>query len=118
MFETGLVRHLWRVREPGVEKHEWESEWQALEPLVIDSPVEALPELDELVERMMIERGYPVEEERVHEAPEPEVVAEFLEARRIAKLVEGGENVAPGDVGAAITGYRSLYEYLLASYVS
>jgi hypothetical protein len=106
------------VQEPGVDRHEWESEWRALEPLVVDSPVEALPELDDLVERMMVEGGYPVDEERIHEAPEPEVVAEFLEARRLARLVEGGGDVAPSDVGAAVTGYRNLYEYLLSRHVA
>ncbi|HYX88512.1 MAG TPA: hypothetical protein VE753_04015 [Gaiellaceae bacterium] len=106
------------MHEPGADRHEWETEWQALEPLVVDSPAEALPELDNLVERMMIARGYPVEEEQAHEAPEPEVVAEFLEARRLTRLIEGGENVAPSDIGAAVTGYRNLYEYLLERHVA
>ena len=103
----------WPVREPALDRHEWQTEWEALEPLVVDSPAEALPELDDLVERLMVERGYPVEEDRVREAPEPEVVAEFLEARRLTRLVENGETVTPSDLGAAITGYRNLYEYLL-----
>jgi hypothetical protein len=101
------------VVEPGLDRHEWETEWQGLEPLVVDSPIEALPELDGLVERMMVARGYPVDEAAALEATEPEVVAEFLEARRITRLVDGGETVAPGDVGAAVTAYRNLYEYLL-----
>jgi hypothetical protein len=101
------------MEEPGIDRHEWESEWQALEPLVVDSPAEALPEVDTLVERMMVENGYPVDEASAVEATEPEVVAEFLEARRIARAADRGETVDPGDVGAAITAYRSLYEYLL-----
>jgi hypothetical protein len=101
------------MEEPGIDRHVWESEWQALEPLVVDSPLEALPEVDTLVERMMVETGYPVDEESAVETAEPEVVAEFLEARRIARAVDRGETVDPGDVGAAITAYRSLYEYLL-----
>jgi hypothetical protein len=101
------------TEEPGVDRHEWESEWQALEPLVVDSPLEALPEVDRLIERMMIENGYPVDEESARDSAEPEVVAEFLEARRIAQAGDRGETVDPGDVGAAITAYRSLYEYLL-----
>jgi hypothetical protein len=99
--------------EPGLDRHEWETEWQALEPLVIDSPAEALPELDVLIERMMIENGYPIDEEHAHENAEPEVVAEFLEARRIARELDNGRTIDPGEVGAAITAYRSLYEYLL-----
>jgi hypothetical protein len=101
------------VVEPGLDRHEWETEWQSLEPLVVDSPAEALPELGDLIERMMAERGFPLTEEAAHEASDPEIVAEFLEARRITNLVERGEAVDPGDIGAAVTGYRNLYEFLL-----
>ena len=104
--------------EPGLDRHDWQSEWEQLEPLVVDSPAEALPELDALVERMMSERGYatvlPSEEEDARLLDQPEIVAEFLEARRIARLVEEGGDVGPGDVGAAVSGYRNLYEFLLA----
>jgi hypothetical protein len=101
------------MAEPGLDRHEWETEWEALEPLVVDSPTEALPEVDRLVERMLVERGYPTTEEEAHDAADPAMVAEFLEARRIATLVDGGKNVDPGDIGAAITAYRNLYELLL-----
>jgi hypothetical protein len=99
--------------DPGLDRHEWESEWQALEPLVRDSPAEALPELDDLVERMMVARGYPLTDEGPTEEAEPDVLAEFLEARRIARLQDEGGTVDPGDVGAAVTAYRNLYEHLL-----
>ena len=99
--------------DPGLDRHEWESEWQALEPLVQDSPAEALPELDDLVGRMMVARGYPVTDEQTPETADPDVVAEFAEARRIARLADEGATVDPGDVGAAVTAYRNLYEYLL-----
>jgi hypothetical protein len=102
------------VVEPGLDRHEWETEWQALEPLVVDAPAEALPEVDRLIERMLVEQGYPTTEAEAKEAAEPGVVAEFLEARRITNLVEAGEAVDPGDIGAAITAYRNLYELLLA----
>jgi hypothetical protein len=102
--------------EPGVDRHEWETEWEALEPLVVDSPAEALPEVDRLVERMLVERGYPTTEEEAPDAADPALVAEFLEARRVATLVDAGENVDPGEIGAAITAYRNLYELLLEEY--
>jgi len=101
------------VVEPGADRHDWETEWQSLEPLVVDTPAEALPEVDRLIERMLVESGYPTTEEEAPDAADPELVAEFLEARRITNLVEAGETVDPGDIGAAITAYRSLYELLL-----
>ena len=102
--------------EPGLDRHEWETEWEALEPLVADSPTEALPELDGLIERMIVARGLPIAEDAVEEPPEPELLAEFLEARRITRLVDGGEAVDPGDIGAAVAAYRNLYEQLLEAH--
>ena len=99
--------------EPGLDRHEWETEWQGLEPLIVDSPTEALPEVDGLIERMMVARGYPITEERALDSIDPEIVAEFLEARRVARLADAGERVDPGDVGAAVTSYRNLYEHLI-----
>jgi hypothetical protein len=106
------------VRDPGLDRHEWETEWQALEPLVADSPAESLPELDDLVGRMLEAHGYPLDEEHEFEAPEVEVVKEFREARRVARLVDGGEAVDPGDVGAAVAGYRNVYDYLSERYIA
>ena len=108
------------MRDPGLDRHEWESEWATLEPLVVDSPEEALPELDGLVGRMLAERGYPLEEEAEPESPvaeegiDPEVHAAFRVAREITRQVDRGENVDPGDVGQAVQLYRELYEHLLA----
>ena len=98
----------------GLDRHEWETEWLGLEPLLIDSPAEALPEVDRLVERMLIDRGYPTTEEEAHDAADPKLVAEFLEARRITKRIETGATTDPTAISAAITGYRNLYEFLLA----
>src|ERR671935_40443 len=47
--------------EPGLDRHEWESELSALEPELETGPRDALPELADLVERMLLERGYDVE---------------------------------------------------------
>jgi hypothetical protein len=109
------------MRDPGLDRHQWETEWQALEPLVVDSPGEALPELDDLIGRMLAERGYPVEEEETEPASpveeggvDPEVLAGFRVAREITRQVAGGEDVAPGEVGQAVGLYRELYEHLLA----
>jgi len=101
------------VQEPGLDKHEWETQWEGLEPLIADAPGEALSEVDDLVARMMEARGFPLVESPDEETTEPETVREFMEARRIAELVDAGEAVDPGDIGSAVTGYRNLYRYLL-----
>jgi len=96
-----------------LDKHEWDTEWQGLEPLLADSPAEALPELDALVARMMEARGFPLTETEAEDTAEPDTVREFAESRRIMRLLDSGETVDPGDVALAVNGYRNLYHYLL-----
>lgn len=100
--------------DPGLDRREWEAEWQALEPLVVDSPAEALPEMDMLVARMLADRGYAVDEgEPAEEGIDPEVLAAFRVAREITRRADRGEEIGPGDVGHAVGLYRELYEHLL-----
>jgi hypothetical protein len=54
--------------EPGLDRHEWESRWQSLEEELEDSPRDVLPELDELVEQMLNERGYAIDDPVAREA--------------------------------------------------
>ncbi len=99
--------------EPGLDRHEWESEYQQLEDELETAPREALPELRDLVERMLIESGYDVNDPVVREGEEREVVAEFQAASETALLVERGDDeVGHGDVAAAINGLREIFNYL------
>lgn len=103
------------MQEPGLSRHEWESEWAALEEQLEDSPADVLPELDHLVERMLNERGYAIDDPVAREGDEREVVADFLAAREITRLrADDSDAVSLGDVGAAVNGYREVYEYLIA----
>jgi hypothetical protein len=103
------------MEDPGIDRHQWESEWQALEPLVVDSPGEALPELDDLIGRMLAEEGYPVDGEETvdDEGIDPEVLTAFRAAHEIRLQVDQGGEVDPGDVGAAVGAYRELYDHLM-----
>ena len=101
--------------EPGLDRHEWESEWEQLEPLVVDSPAEALGDLDDLVRRMLVESGYsvdtadPVDDEGI----DPEVLASYRAAHEVRMIVDRGEDFDPGDVGQAIGLYREIYQHVL-----
>jgi hypothetical protein len=102
--------------EPGLERHEWESEWQALEDDLRTDPVQALPEVDRLVARMLEEGGYELTDPVVREGEEREVVAEYLAAREIADAVErDSHEVSPGDVAAAVNGYRAVFDHLVTT---
>ena len=102
--------------EPGLDRHEWESEMQGLEDQLHDSPAEALSELDDLVARMLRETGYDLDDPVVREGEEREVVSEFLAAREIARTYErGSTELSPGDIAAAINGYRAVFDYIVAN---
>ena len=104
------------MSEPGLDRDVWEAEWAQLEPLVVDSPAEALPELDDLVHRMLVEAGYPVDTEDPvdDEGIDPEVLGSYRAARVVTRLVDRGEDYDPGDVGQAIGLYREIYQHVLA----
>ena len=102
--------------DPGLDRHEWESEWQALEEDLRDDPVAALPELDGLVARMLEESGYELTDPVVGEGEEREVVAEYLAAHEITKAAERDSgDLSPGDVAAAINGYRAVFDHLVTT---
>src|SRR5690348_15247289 len=98
--------------EPGLDKHEWESQWQQFEEDLESSPAEALPEVDRLIHEMLEARGYAIDDPVVSEGDDRDIVAEFFAARQITRQIEADREVDPGDVAAAVEGYRSLYEYL------
>lgn len=100
--------------EPGLDRHEWQARWEQLEDDLGTSPAETLPELDRLVHEMLKARGFDVDDPVAREGDDRDVVAEFLAARDTTRLLEQGvEDVSPGDVGAAVNGYRALYDFLL-----
>ena len=100
--------------EPGLDRHEWESEMAALEDDLRDDPASGLPELDDLVARMLAQTGYDVADPVVRGGEERELVAEFLAARELKNAYEAGsEELSAGDVGAAINGYRAIFDHLV-----
>jgi hypothetical protein len=92
-----------------------ESEWQGLEEQLADSPRNVLPELDELVARMLQVLGFAVTDPIERPGNEAEVVAEFLAAHETMLRSESDpDTVSPGDVAAAVNGYRAVFESVLA----
>ena len=101
--------------EPGPDRHEWEGEMSAIEEQLSENPEESLPELDELLGRMLVESGYDLDDPVALEGDDREVVSEFLAAREIKQAVEqDADGVSPGDVAAAINGYRAVFDYVVA----
>jgi hypothetical protein len=101
--------------EPGLDRHEWEGEMSAIEEQLSENPEESLPELDGLLGRMLVESGYDLDDPVALEGDDREVVSEFLAAREIKQAVEqDADGVSPGDVAAAINGYRAVFDHVVA----
>jgi len=91
--------------EPGLDRHEWSTEFAQIEEGMRDDPFDALPVLAELVERMLVERGF----ELRPELDDGGTVHEFLDAKAIAAQ---GEQAEPGDVGHALEKLVAIYRFL------
>lgn len=103
------------MSEPGLDLHDWETRWEQLEDAAHESPEEAVSEMDRLIEEMLVERGFQLDEPVTAEGDDPEVVRQFLAAHEVARLADQG-NADPGDVADAIEGFRAIYTYLIAEY--
>ena len=102
--------------EPGLNRHEWESEFAALEDDLHDDPTATLPELDSLVARMLEEAGYDLTDPVARDGEEREVIVEYSAAHEITRISESGSTeISPGDVASAINGFRALYDHLVAN---
>jgi hypothetical protein len=99
--------------EPGLDAHEWISRYESIAEDLRDDPRGALPDLRRLVEEMLEERGYELDDPIALEGDDREVIATFRSAREIA-LRADELDVDPSDIGEAIEGFTAVYEYLIA----
>jgi hypothetical protein len=91
--------------DPGLDRHEWSTEFAQIEEGMHDDPFDALPALTELVQRMLTERGYELNPELDNDG----TVREFADAKEIS---EQGLDADPGDVALALQKLVGVYEYL------
>ena len=97
--------------EPGLDLHDWQTQMESLQEQLEDSPEEALPDLADLVERMLVERGVIDEtgEPVTESTRDPEIVDRLRAARETATRAEAGD-ADPGDVADAINNLRELFD--------
>ncbi len=99
--------------DAGLDRHVWESEWASIEPMLDEDPAEALTTADDLVTRMLDERGFP-DDAVGAEGLDPELSADLEEARRVMQAHEDGEDLSAAEVIAAGSAYKRVFEGLLA----
>jgi hypothetical protein len=91
-------------------------QWRATQGRFVDDPTGAVSEADDLVQRVMRDRGYPVDdfEQRAADisVEHPELVEKYRTANGIARASEQGE-ASTEDLRHSVRHYRALFVELL-----
>jgi hypothetical protein len=91
-------------------------QWQVTQGRFVDDPTSAVSEADDLVQRVMRDRGYPVDdfEQRAADisVEHPELVEKYRTANGIARASERGE-ASTEDLRHSVRHYRALFVELL-----
>ena len=92
--------------------------WQAVQAQFVDSPSAAVASADSLIESVMAERGYPVEdfEQRAADVSvdHPQVVENYRRGHRLAEDSANGDG-STESLRQAMRHYRALFEELVES---
>jgi FtsZ-interacting cell division protein ZipA len=92
------------------------AQWQTTQGRFVDDPKGAVAEADRLVQRVMKDRGYPVDdfEQRVADVSveHPELVEKYRTAHGVAQASERGE-ASTEDLRHSVRHYRALFVELL-----
>lgn len=99
--------------EPGLDLHVWESQWASVEEDMDADPDAAVSQFADIVERMLVSRGYEVRDPVETAGDEPEIVTTYASARETAERAELGE-ASRADVEVAIEDLRLLFDTLVA----
>ena len=99
-------------------RSEYVSEWTAVQAEFVDEPSRAVARADSLLQRVMAERGYPVEtfEQRAADlsVDHPRVVENYREGHRLATR-EQRNGTSTEDLRQAMRHYRALFDELVES---
>ena len=100
------------MTEPGLDLHEWESQWAQLQEDAADSPDEALPELVRLIEEMLTDRGFDLENPVVVEDESRDIVSDFFAAREISRAADKTK-LEQEDIQTAIDDLTEIHDFLV-----
>jgi hypothetical protein len=102
------------VVNPGLDRHDFASEWATLWEEARDDPREALPELAEFIGRLLRRHGYVIDQDDpVAQGDEREVLSTYWAALEVSDALEESAPVDPGDLAQAINDLRDIYESLI-----
>jgi hypothetical protein len=99
-------------------RRRYAQEWEAAQARFVDDPQNAIAEADQLIQRVMRERGYPVDdfEQRAADVSvdHPEVVDNYRSGHTIARHSIHGD-AETEELRQAMVHYRALFEELLGT---
>jgi hypothetical protein len=101
---------------PAADRDRYATEWREVQALFVDEPAAAIDDADELIGRVMQDRGYPVSDfdQRVADVSvdHPNVVEHYRAAHAIAERRDA-VGTDTEDLRQAMVHYRALFEDLL-----
>src|SRR5215475_968870 len=117
LSERQKRREQLEIRPLGPESRDrYASRWHNTQAKFVDEPEEAVGEADRLIQEVMRERGYPVQDfdQRASDlsVDHPEVISNYRAAHGISVANERGK-ASTEDLRTAMVHYRALFEELL-----
>jgi cytoskeletal protein RodZ len=101
---------------PSAARYRYLEAWQGVQSQFVDDPSAAVARADELIQSVMSERGYPVEdfEQRAADVSvdHPQVVENYREGHRLAQSSANGSG-STEDLRQAMRRYRALFDELV-----
>lgn len=101
---------------PAVARERYIDEWQRVQALFVDDPQGAVHDGDMLIQSVMRDRGYPVDDFEQQAADvsvdHPKVVQNYREGHRLANASARGDGTTE-DLRQAMRHYRALFEELV-----
>jgi hypothetical protein len=102
------------LRDPGIDRHDFAGEWESVWPDVETDPREALPELEDILRRLLERHGYVLDsDDPASQGDEVEILAPYTAIRELASAIRDGDDVDAGDLVQAIADAEEIYDTLI-----
>jgi hypothetical protein len=100
------------MQEPGLDRHEWESEWASLEEGFADDPAGSLRLAHGLIRRMLEEREILDDSVAAPETADPELLRPYEAGAELVRKLDEGLEIDEVDIRETLESYRELFQTL------
>jgi len=102
------------LRDPGIDRHDYASEWESVWDEVATDPRESLPELEDILRRLLVRHGYILDDDDpAAQGGEVEMLVPYAAIRDTAAAIREGDDVDGADLAQAIADAREIFEALV-----